>query len=576
MTRFPLKPLSLALGLALAGPALAVQIDFSGSNIYMKFLDGNQRKEAGGSIDTASGGDQGQFSELELRIKAVISPKVEAGARIQSRSSAAYWSEFGFQNEDDTATAFTHKKFMKLRGAYVQLTPGYDWLNTALIGSSDWGMFDAFTVGKMRYIDRDNLNGVYLKGPMGKGSWEAAWVSMAEYLGPEFSAGDLEANDGTYIAQLKHPLGPVNLTGIAQFTSDQERDPADVDIWDGQETTARMKNNVFGLKAEGNIMDGLDANAAFYRSNYDTSRQLADWSNLLGNDYDDNAYLLNVDWSQTPVNNLTLRYQYFNIGAGYVSATAARRESDVLLTEGSESAWFGWGDSTWLGGRANDMLQVPITIRDNDFTDFDETGAESAIGWKGHTVLFGYEVADTPMSLEVTLVDYNSNWQNWGGRQDVFNVISWGGPTGPGFREDQDRDTSIVVFKANHQFDVAGGLDVGFKYKWVKDEDKRDRTTAADDYETEDSGFSVSVGNQLHNDLYGSISYGLYDRDVSLGTASFDNSKSIWSLRLAYNLSGFEAGLLTQFINGDGDPQQTGTEIDFDQYRTKAFIKAIF
>jgi hypothetical protein len=576
MTRFPLKPLCLALGLALAGPALAVQIDFSGSNIYMKFLDGNQRKEAGGSIDTASGGDQGQFSELELRIKATISPKVEAGARIQSRSSAAYWSEFGFQGEDDASTPFTHKKFMKLRGAYVQLTPGYDWLNTALIGSSDWGMFDPFTVGKMRYIDRDNLNGLYFKGPMGKGSWEAAWVSMAEYLGPEFSAGDLEANDGTYIAQLKYPAGPVNLTGIAQFTSDQERDPADVDIWDGQETTARMKNNVFGLKAEGSIMDGLDANAAFYRSTYDVSHQLADWSNLLGNDYDDNAYLLNVDWSQTPVNNLSLRYQYFNIGAGYVSATAARRESDVLLTEGSEAAWFGWGDSTWLGGRANDMLQVPITIRDNDFTDFDETGAESSIGWKGHTLLFGYEVADTPMSLEFTLVDYNSNWQNWGGRQNVFNVISWGGPTGPGFKEDQDRETSIVAFKASHQFDVAGGLDVGFKYKWVKDEDKRDRTTTADDLETEDNGFSVTVGNQLHNDLYGSISYGLYDRDISLGTSRFDNSKNIWSLRLAYNLSGFEAGLLTQFIDGEGDPQQTGTEIDFDQYRTKAFIKAIF
>ncbi|MFZ5484407.1 MAG: hypothetical protein ACOZB0_09270 [Pseudomonadota bacterium] len=576
MTTPTMKPLCLALGLALAGPAAAVQLDFSGSNIYMKFLDGNQRKEAGGSIDTASGGDQGQFSELELRIKATISPQVEAGARIQSRSSAAYWSEFGFQGEDDSATSFTHKKFMKLRGAYVQLTPGYSWLNTALIGSSDWGMFDPFTVGKMRYIDRDNLNGVYFKGPLAKGSWEAAWVSMAEYLGPEFSAGDLEANDGTFIVQVKQPVGPVKLTGILQRTSDQERDPADVDIWDGQTTDARMRNTVFALKAEGSIMDGLDASGAFYRSSYDTNKQLADWSNLLGNDYDDNAFLINVDWSQTPLDNFSVRFQHFNIGAGYVSATAARRESDVLLTEGSEAAWYGWGDSTWLGGRANDMLQVPITIRDNDYTDFDETGAESSIGWKGNTLLFGYEVADTPMSLELSRIDYNQNWQNWGGDQDIFNVISWGGPTGPGFREDQDRKTDILVFKANHQFPVAGGLDLGFKYKWVKDKDKRDKTTSADNYEAEDSGFSVTVGNQLHNDLYGSISYGLYNRDISLGSDDYDNSKSIWSLRLSYNLSGFEAGLLTQYVDGDGDPTMSGTKIDFSQYRTKAFLKAIF
>ena len=100
---------------------------------------------------------------------------------------------------------------MKLRGAYVQLTPGYSWLNTAVIGANDWGSFDAFTVGKVRYIDRDNYNGFYFKGPLvGGGSWEAARVSLPNYLQANYGQGsnccnsdDTQFNEAVYIAQFK-------------------------------------------------------------------------------------------------------------------------------------------------------------------------------------------------------------------------------------------------------------------------------------------------------------------------------------------------------------------------------------
>ena len=39
-------PLNLALGLALAGSAQAGMVDWTGSNIYMKFLDGDRYKIA--------------------------------------------------------------------------------------------------------------------------------------------------------------------------------------------------------------------------------------------------------------------------------------------------------------------------------------------------------------------------------------------------------------------------------------------------------------------------------------------------------------------------------------------------
>jgi len=569
-----LTPVCLAVGLALPGPALAVELDFSGSNIYMKFLDGDHRLQSGGSIDTASGSDQGQFTELELRIAARVSREVEAGARVQSRSSGAYWSEFGFADENTPIKA----KNMKLRGAYVSLTPGYSWLNQALLGSSDWGMFDPFTVGKMRYIDRDNINGVYFKGPLplAGSSYELAWISLAQYLGPNFSTGTLQKNDGTVIGQVKLPLAGVRLTASLQQTADRERVTADANLFDGQDTFTRFRNQVRSLRAEGSPLDGLDLRGAAYYSSYYVNETVQTWSNLLGDDYNDTAYLLTADWSRTPLPGFGIMLQYFNIGAGYVSAVGARRESDVLLTEGSESAWFGWGDPKYIGGQAGEMLQVPVTIRDNDFIDFDETGAESAIGWKGVTVLLKYDVANTPMSIEATRIDYNQNWQNWGGEQNVFDVINWAGPTGPGFKEDTDRTTDIFAFRVSHVFPVAGGLDTGFKWKQVRDEDSADVITVADDRETVDNGFAVSVGKQLFSHLYGSLSYGRYTRDITLGAAKFENEKDIISLRFAYNLTGFELGTLFQWIDGRGDPQQTGTQIDVEQYRLKAFAKVIF
>jgi hypothetical protein len=579
MKRHTLKPLCLAVGLALAGPALAVDLSFTGSNIYMKFLNGDHRIESGGSIDTASGSDQGQFSELELRITARVSRQVEAGARVLSRSSGSYWSEFGgFADENSPIKA----KNMKLRGAYISLTPGYGWLDQALLGSSDWGMFDPFTVGKMRYIDRDNINGVYLKGPLGLAgsSYDVAWISLAQYLGPNFSttdsAGGLQKNDGTLIAQGKLPLGPVRLAASYQRTGDREREASDTNTFDGQSTYTRFKNTVASLRAEFSPIGGLDLRGAYYRSTYNVSTQVQTWSNLLGAAYDDDAYLVTADWAQMPVPGLGFAVQYFNIGAGYVSAVAARRESDVLLTEGSESAWFGWGDPKYIGGQAGEFQQVPITIRDNDFLDFDETVAESAIGWKGLTLIGKYEIANTPMSLELTRIDYNQNWQNWGGKQNVFNVIDWAGPTGPNFKANTDRKTNIIVFKAAHVFPVLGGLDTNFKWKYVRDEDKNSAATGADDRETKDSGFSAGVGNQLFSHLYGSVSYGRYSRDIKLGAASFDNKKDIYSLRLAYNLTGFELGSLIQYIDGKGDPAQSGTQIDVKQFRMKAFAKVIF
>jgi hypothetical protein len=132
------------------------------------------------------------------------------------------------------------------------------------------------------------------------------------------------------------------------------------------------------------------------------------------------------------------------------------------------------------------------------------------------------------------------------------------------------------VFRVSHVLPVAGGVELGFKYKRVADKNTRAAAVAFDDRETTDAGYTLSAGTQLFGDLYGSLSYGKYDRDINDGGLKIDNSKKITSVRLAYNLAGFETGLLSQWVNGKGDPLETGTRSDIKQYRMKAFVKAIF
>lgn len=582
MNNCTVKPLCLALGLALAGSASAVTLDLSGSNFYMKFLDGSQLGAPNGSIDTASGGDQGQFTELNLVFKATISPKVEAGGRIQSRSSAAYWTEFGGFGQENAAGGYTnneinHQKFMKLRGAYVELSPGYNWLNQVRVGTSDWGMFDPFTVGKIRYIDRDNYNGLYFKGPIATGSsWEFARVSLPSYLQYNWGQGatccstdSTQYNEAVYIAQVKVPVGPAKLAASYQSFTDHALGTT-TNLFAGANTTKIYKNTVAALKASGSPADGVDLRGAYYRSSSDNSGSTVGevWGNAPRASLTDRAIKLDADWT-TPVSGLSLNYQYFNIGAGYYSTAAARRESDVLLTEGSEAAWYNWGTAIWSGGATTDYTQSPSNkaVTDNAYMDFNESPAESVVGWKGHTIVGKYEVAETPLSLEYSRVGYNNNWQNY----------SATGPLSNFYALNQDRTTNILAFKLNHNFHVAGGLDANLKFKRVDDKDNVSTSTAADDRKVLDNAITFSVGNQLFSDLYATLSYGHYTRDITSGANTFKNTKNIYGARLAYNLPGFEVGVLSQWVRGDGNPSETvSSQVDVRQYRMKAFAQVNF
>ena len=154
---------AVAAALGLAPEATIAQdsaspIKWYGS-IYAKFLDGNRRTEQGlySNAETTpgeGGGDQGQGIEFELLFNAQVSKQVEIGGRIHSRFNKNYWANYGgFAVPDNNTTNCGEddprcNQYIKLRGAWARITPGYEWMDSATIGNSDWGMFDAWTQGK--------------------------------------------------------------------------------------------------------------------------------------------------------------------------------------------------------------------------------------------------------------------------------------------------------------------------------------------------------------------------------------------------------------------------------------------
>lgn len=604
------KALMLAVAAVFAAPAMAQGSLQWGGTIYTKWLDGNRLvNDALYNNSEFGNGDVGQGTEFEMLFSAQVSRQVEIGGRLKARFDRNFWTNGGgfADDENDPRSA----QYVKFRGVYVRLTPGYDWIDSATIGSNDWGQFDAWTMGKIRYIDRDNVSGLLFQGSFADkaGRWDFARVSLPKlWAGPGFGTGDLHQKDAAYVGQFKYDFNSdFKVTLIAKYLNDVEVDGGDPDNRDGVGTTKRFRNEVFGAKFSysGNM---IDVRGAIYSSDSSEGNPTNNrWTPTLNGDHTGEAFIFNVDLND--LGPFTINLEYFSIGEDYFSMMAARRESDVLLTEGFDGAW-GWsrpdynvGDNgngssragIGYGGWQGESHQVVAINADNDFTDFDETMAYSVLGWEGFTIAPKATFGDWDFSLEYTYVDYTTNWQNYGDAEFVYprldGVRSWGvgGDWRSPFAPFQEKETTFLVLKAESVLDVGEGIDFVFKYKVVNDEDKRVTESqylddayqfsfvgdvAYDDRDAEYTSYFLEFGYQLHEDLYGSFAYEHYEVDLFDGTVDVtppgmeswepgawidyftgQHDKDHLTLKLKYFLSGMEFGLNAQLIDGTYDPE---------------------
>jgi hypothetical protein len=627
-----LKPWVVSLlAVMLAAAAPSARAEGSGLQItgttYTKWLSGNQRTD--GSLynfTTVPGegyGDNGQGTEVELLLMSKLSRQVEVSGRIHSRFSQNQWTNFGgfggrnpaFENPptgdcvggDCGEFDPRSNQYVKLRGMRVLFTPGYKWINSALIGASDFGMFDPMVIGKIRYIDRDNASGLLFQGGgwNRKFSYDVTRISLPRlWAGPDFKTGNFTGGDAAYGVQLKAaPTSSVDVAGIFEYVNDIEVDASDAILDDGQDDRTRFHNRVWGGRVAVRPSPRFDVSAAGYGSFANSASDLAPssffgisgFSPVPAGRLDDQLYKGNVGINDPFGVGLSFQVEAFDIGSRYVSMMAARRESDVLLTEGYDGTWafpgpsnaaFGvfQGNPTRIGfGGWNGTSQQVATINvDNEFTDFDEPRAETAIGWRGVTLAPQFGKGQLNLGGEFTVLDYNTNWQAFDDdsrpiSSSVYPVHELDTGVGHNFRSAyapfQDKKTKIAVVNAKYTVDAGKGVEFTGKFKWIDESDKRMNDprflpyqagdcpggglpctgnvnnyspgnstssiysnppvqgtgyawkpfddVADDDRDLQYTMIGLGVGTQLTDELYGAIAFERYDADLKDGNTAF-------------------------------------------------------
>ena len=230
---------------------------------------------------------------------------------------------------------------------------------------------------------------------------------------------------------------------------------------------------------------------------------------------------------------LSAKLEYFNIGAEYNAIMGARREADVLLTEGIITSGFTRGG------------QLPTLNIANEFIDWDEPWYEACIGWNGATGVLEWVRGPLKLSGEYTYIGYNTNKQNrdtakqypdflytngftdttaFAFDHDYANVYDRGKDPRSVYAQFQDRATNIVVVNGQlllpGSWPVPRGTVVAAKFKYVDDVDKRMLSNPNDDYHGRAQLWFGSVTLQPTNQLRTLLGYEYTDWNEANRTGS--------------------------------------------------------
>lgn len=563
--------------LAGGGEAFADSTNFElAGKIYTKWL--YQNDDTTGCLSLSNpfwrdniGGHNGVCSEFELGIKGRVSRHVSAGVRLQSRWGALWqdwWENGDIRWDYPTDTPFTentsgeslgqnHAQYIKLRSVWARIAapiPTVKWIH---VGATDFGMFNEWTIGKSRYIDRDNGNGVFVEGELLDGgllSYHTGAIALPKlYVGPRWNTGLKDADplagfwgsDWAYALKLQsNPLDGLRVALVTSYIHDWEADRWDPDKT-GQADRDRGADHAIDLQPR---FRGLNATLEGQYSPADldllaVTGLIAFSQNDVNHEYATNAvqgdqgfspilYRLDDDGNPVPARGLagkilvelfdplelglSLKAEYFNIGTDYNALFGARREADVLLTDGIIGGGF-------VGGG-----QLPTLNIANEFVDFDEPWYETVIGWHGATGLLEWVQGSLRADLEYTYVGYNTNAQDrdvdlqypdflytdgftdvnaFTVDSDYANVYDRGKDPRSVYKEYQDRRTHIVVLKGDMLVPFVDDLTFKTKLKYVNDRDDRKLDNPADDYEGDAYMYFAGVGYQVNNELKTTLGY---------------------------------------------------------------------
>lgn len=480
-------------------------------------------------------GDNGACPELAISMIARPISQIEAGFRLQSRYGmqfADYFENGDLQPRTDGSSESlgqNHSGPIQLRGIYVRVSdplPLIDWFHA---GTDDLSYWDAFTVGKIRYIERFNAKGLFLKSSVP----EVLDVLIARIALPKLwgtaNYNSLDdpaivnpfwARDAIYAAQIKTApdlIPDLELTLNGAFVLDEEADTDDPDA-PGSINTADLRDGVTAMLARHRALNGsLSAN--YFGLDFMSFRGLlavshnapevqavsnlaagSGFTNVVYDTVTDVAGTLRVEIPELGLEGVGLKLEYFNIGADFNAIVGTRTEGDVLLTDGL----FGGG-------------QLPTLNVANELIDFSDRFYESIIGWHGGTGVLEYASNLLDASVEFSFIEYNTDLQG----RDMAKYPDFGGSTGytetdlysyanttdrgrdlrSVYAQNQARRTLLLVGKLALKPDLWPGARIELKGKTVFDRDLRDESTETDDYDAVIMQARLSVGAELFERL---------------------------------------------------------------------------
>jgi hypothetical protein len=504
--------------------------DFS-ALIYIKWLYRNNETQGvlwlghPAEKDNYSG-ENGVGGEFELTIQGRVSRYITAHARIKSRFGSLWhnWWENGdmrdMPDNSGESMGMNHADYMKLRGYWFRINPQISWLNYIHVGSSDFSQFNEWTIGKVRYIDRDNGKGIFVDGRAGDWlKYHAGVIPLPKlWIGPGWTTGlgdtilaqPFYGQDYAYALRVDvSPLDWLSFHAIGTVVLDWEANRYDPDAIGSlnpngsKDGAVALVNRFFHLSttletrieigeiANANILVGFTDNRI--NDQYASNRiPEGGFYNLVWGDRRGVALRGRLMFDDPFRIGLTIRTEGFYISPDYNAAFGARRESDVLLTDG------------FLGAG-----QLPTLNIANEFMDFDEGWYESIIGWAGGTLLLELGISTFKATLEGTVITYTTNnpvnpqtgelmprdvdntYPSFPGFHtgitdtDFFNNVNrqdFGRDPRSIYRRYQDRLTILLNLTISYTLPVGKGLQLFASGKYIRDTDGRQKLSPNDDY----------------------------------------------------------------------------------------------
>lgn len=630
-----------SMGLSSVAQAETANFELNGK-VYTKWLYKNDDSRGCLSLSNPFwedniGGNNGVCTEFELNIRGRVSKYVSAGVRVKSRFGALWqgWWENGDtrrasendifpENTSGESLGMNHAQYMRLRGAWVRAAlpiPTVRWVH---VGASDLGMFNEWTIGKVRYIDRDNAGGVFVEGDTleRKINYHLGVIAVPKlFVGPRWTTGLRDADDlagfwgAEYAYALKvetNPFDDLRITMVGDYINDVEADRNDPDergvrdAADGADRAIdwaprfRSVNATAELEYTPSWYDKLSINGLVAFSNSKVFTDYAEngvqqdegFSPVLflfedGTDFDDpNAARVPTDARDLAGKalveffdpfgfGLSAKFEYFNIGEHFNAPFGARREADVLLTDGFITTGF------------IDGGQLPTLNIANEFVDFDEAWFESIIGWHGATGFLEWQRGGLKADAEYTFITYNTNQQgrdtdnqypdflytsgftdvqSFTADQDYANVYDRGRDPRSVYKEFQDRQSMIAVVNLEYLMPFGNNFIISGKGKFIDDFDGRrddaarlaDGVEESDDYEGQLYLGYIAASYQLTNELKMGLGYEhqFWDEKNRAGSQEggffdYETTKNTGRMTAAYNFGGLSFSYLLEYFHKD-------------------------